>query len=76
MSVPDGIFSGPLMILSLCIDESHRFFAAMELKAMLAHILVNYDVKAETEGVRPPDLCFGLLRMPNAKGKIWIRKRQ
>ncbi|KAJ7902538.1 cytochrome P450 [Mycena olivaceomarginata] len=53
-----------------------RFFAAMELKAMLAHILVSYDVKAETEGVRPPDLCFGLLRMPNAKGKIWIRKRQ
>ncbi|KAJ7258282.1 cytochrome P450 [Mycena rebaudengoi] len=30
-----------------------RFFAAMELKAMLAHILANYDVKAETEGRNP-----------------------
>ncbi|KAJ6612093.1 cytochrome P450 [Mycena sp. CBHHK59/15] len=53
-----------------------RFFAATELKAMLAHILINYDVKAETPGVRPPDQFFALLTMPNSKGKIWIRKRQ
>ncbi|KAJ7445901.1 cytochrome P450 [Mycena latifolia] len=52
-----------------------RFFAATELKAMLAHILINYDVKAETEGVRPPDYCFGMMRMPNLQGKIMIRKR-
>ncbi|KAJ6534999.1 cytochrome P450 [Mycena capillaripes] len=52
-----------------------RFFAATELKAMLAHILINYDVKAETEGFRPPDDRFGVLRMPNLRGKIWIRKR-
>ncbi|KAJ7829871.1 cytochrome P450 [Mycena olivaceomarginata] len=35
-----------------------RFFAATELKAMLAHLVINYDVKAEVEGVRPPDLVF------------------
>ncbi|KAJ6570549.1 cytochrome P450 [Mycena vulgaris] len=52
-----------------------RFFAATELKAMLAHILINYDVKAETEGVRPPDQCFGPMRLPNPQGKIMIRKR-
>ncbi|KAJ6558751.1 cytochrome P450 [Mycena vulgaris] len=52
-----------------------RFFAATELKAMLAHILINYDVKAETEGVRPPDQCFGRARFPNPQGKIMIRKR-
>ncbi|KAJ7086248.1 cytochrome P450 [Mycena epipterygia] len=52
-----------------------RFFAATELKAMLAHLLINYDVKAETEGVRPPDNVFGLFRLPNPQGKIWIRKR-
>jgi hypothetical protein len=56
--------------------DDDRFFAAIELKAMLAHIVLNYDIRAETEGVRPPDLCFGLLRMPSSKGKIWIRKRQ
>ncbi|KAJ7687915.1 cytochrome P450 [Mycena rosella] len=52
-----------------------RFFAATELKAMLAHMLINYDVKAMTEGVRPPDDCFGVMRMPNSRGKIMIRRR-
>ncbi|KAF8145980.1 hypothetical protein K438DRAFT_1629082, partial [Mycena galopus ATCC 62051] len=32
-----------------------RFFAVTELKAMMAHLVMNYDVKAEVEGVRPPD---------------------
>lgn len=58
------------------IGKWDRFFAATELKAMLAHILINYDVKAETEGVRPPDECLGLLRVPSREGKIWIKQRQ
>ncbi|KAJ7455001.1 cytochrome P450 [Mycena galericulata] len=53
-----------------------RFFAATELKAMLAHVLINYDVKAETEGVRPPDYNSGMVSMPNPQAGIWIRKRQ
>ncbi|KAJ7254606.1 cytochrome P450 [Mycena rebaudengoi] len=53
-----------------------RFFAATELKAMLAHIVINYDVKSATDGVRPPDNGFGFIAMPNRNGKIWIRKRQ
>ncbi|KAJ7124673.1 cytochrome P450 [Mycena crocata] len=52
-----------------------RFFAAAELKAMLAHILLNYDIRAEKEGVRPPDFVFGMINGPNAKGKIWMRRR-
>jgi len=53
-----------------------RFFAAMELKAMLAHILIVYDVKSDTEGVRPPAYSFGRVRTPNATAKILIRKRE
>jgi cytochrome P450 len=53
-----------------------RFFAATELKAILAHILINYDVRAEQEGVRPKDTMFGLHISPSRKGKIWMRKRQ
>ncbi|KAJ6567533.1 cytochrome P450 [Mycena sp. CBHHK59/15] len=53
-----------------------RFFAATELKAMLAHVLLNYDVKAETEGVRPLDDDFGMMSMPNPRANIMIRKRQ
>ncbi|KAJ7240650.1 cytochrome P450 [Mycena haematopus] len=54
-----------------------RFFAATELKLMLAHILITYDVKAENElGVRPPDYSFGRVRSPNPTARILIRKRQ
>ncbi|KAJ7445896.1 cytochrome P450 [Mycena latifolia] len=52
-----------------------RFMAATELKATLAHILINYDVKAEVKGVRPPDHWFGVLRVPNSRGKIMVRRR-
>ncbi|KAJ7878423.1 cytochrome P450 [Mycena leptocephala] len=53
-----------------------RFFAATELKAMLAHLVINYDVKAEVEGVRPPDMNFGTVTTPSATGKVLFRKRQ
>ncbi|KAJ7730228.1 cytochrome P450 [Mycena maculata] len=53
-----------------------RFFAATELKAMLAHVLLTYDVKAEVEGVRPPDYTTGMIAMPNPQAGIWIRKRR
>ncbi|KAF8209559.1 cytochrome P450, partial [Mycena galopus ATCC 62051] len=52
-----------------------RFFAATELKAMLAHVVINYDLKAEVEGVRPPDNSFGLTIAPNASAKVRFRKR-
>ncbi|KAJ7041790.1 cytochrome P450 [Mycena alexandri] len=52
-----------------------RFFAATELKAMLAHLVLNYDIKAEVEGVRPPDAVFGVRITPNPTGKVCFRKR-
>ncbi|KAF7328411.1 hypothetical protein MVEN_02556800 [Mycena venus] len=53
-----------------------RFFAAAELKAMLAHLLINYDFRAQTEGVRPKDFEFGMFNGPDPKGKIWVRRRE
>ncbi|KAF8197730.1 cytochrome P450 [Mycena galopus ATCC 62051] len=53
-----------------------RFFAATELKAMLAHLVINYDVKAEVEGVRPPDMVFGTTISPNTEARVCFRKRQ
>ncbi|KAJ6569296.1 cytochrome P450 [Mycena capillaripes] len=53
-----------------------RFFAATKLKTMLAHLLVNYDIRAEVDGVRPPDHVFGAVVIPNRKAKVWVRKRQ
>jgi hypothetical protein len=42
---------------------------------MLAHILIHYDIKAETD-VKPPETCYALVRIPNPWGKIWIKKRK
>ncbi|CAK5282130.1 unnamed protein product [Mycena citricolor] len=53
-----------------------RFFAATEIKAMLAHILINYDIKAEVPGVRPANDDHGMISAPNGSAGIFIRKRQ
>jgi hypothetical protein len=52
-----------------------RYFAVVELKAMLAHIVMNYDVKMEQEGVRPADLWFMYSCIPNRKAEVLFRKR-
>ena len=52
-----------------------RFFAANEVKALLAHILVTYDVKLE-EGKRAPGtVIIGSVRIPE-KANVLFRKRQ
>jgi hypothetical protein len=43
---------------------------------MLAHLLINYDIKAEVEGVRPPDQFYGFFGSPSPDGKVWMRKRE
>jgi len=52
-----------------------RFFAATVLKAMLAHLVMTYDVKFENEGVRPVNMVFGVVSSPNLKAKVMFRKR-
>jgi hypothetical protein len=76
MRAQAGRQSKKLAFIELNYCTMARFFAATELKAMLAHIVINYDVKSATDGVRPPDNGFGIITMPNRNGKIWIRKRQ
>jgi cytochrome P450 len=50
-----------------------RFFAANELKLMLAHMVLNYDI--EIGGSRPRNMWFGLNRVPPLDAKIRIKKR-
>ena len=52
-----------------------RFFAANELKAILAHILLNYDVKMANGGGRPENMWFGRSALPNTKAEMLFRKR-
>ncbi|KAG6816479.1 hypothetical protein H0H93_008055, partial [Arthromyces matolae] len=53
-----------------------RFFAVNELKGLLAHVLVNYDVSFENNGPRPNDSRFGLMIAPDPKVSIMFRKRR
>jgi len=51
-----------------------RHFAACELKLMLAHMVMNYDVKVENEGVRPPDKWIMSACIPNPNAKLLFRR--
>ncbi|KAJ7122773.1 cytochrome P450 [Mycena epipterygia] len=50
---------------------------ATELKAMLAHILLSYDVRLEDESAgRPPNQWFAAICIPNGSANVMFRKRQ
>ena len=54
-----------------------RFFAANELKLMLAHVVLNYDIKFENGGVvRPLNKCFKESTIPDPTIKLLFRKRK
>ncbi|KAJ3007828.1 hypothetical protein NUW54_g3393 [Trametes sanguinea] len=53
-----------------------RFFAANELKAMLAYIVLNYDFKLGGDGKRPPNVHFGPTIIPNPDAQVQFRKRE
>lgn len=51
-----------------------RFFAAAELKMMLAYIVTTYDLKL-VNGVRPPDVFVLHTCLPNPTAEILFRRR-
>ncbi|KAH6915699.1 cytochrome P450 [Coprinopsis sp. MPI-PUGE-AT-0042] len=53
-----------------------RFFAAVEIKLMMAYLVLNYDVKCEQDGVRPKDMWVGQTCVPDPKANLLFRKRQ
>ncbi|KAK0212481.1 cytochrome P450 [Desarmillaria ectypa] len=53
-----------------------RFFAVNELKTLISHVLLHYDVKMEKPGQVPPSRWFGMSQLPNMKAKVMFRKRK
>ena len=49
-----------------------RFFATNEVKAMLAYVLLNYDIKMAK---RPSELWFGFSSIPDPTAEVMFRKR-
>lgn len=62
--------------MSFQLGSPGRFFAAIKLKAMLAHIVLTYDIRMEDDGVRPENQWFGLFCRPNTKAEVLFRRRQ
>ncbi|VDB84351.1 unnamed protein product [Peniophora sp. CBMAI 1063] len=52
-----------------------RFFAANELKGMLAHLVLEYDVRFKEGENRPPSFAFGANIVPRP-AQLEFRKRQ
>ncbi|EAU87974.2 cytochrome P450 [Coprinopsis cinerea okayama7 len=53
-----------------------RFFAVNELKAMLAHLLINYDFKLPNDETEPPaPIWIGHHRVPNQTAGIMFKER-
>ncbi len=52
-----------------------RFFAVNEVKALLAHVVVTYDIKFEEGKQAPRSLHIGSMRVPG-KANAMFRKRQ
>ncbi|TFK47078.1 cytochrome P450 [Heliocybe sulcata] len=53
-----------------------RFFAANQLKLMIGHLLLNYDIELETPGVVPQQIWFEAAVLPHQTANILYRKRQ
>ena len=52
-----------------------RFFAAAEIKMILAYMIMTYDMKL-IDGVRPPDVVLMNTVMANPSAKVLFRRRQ
>lgn len=53
-----------------------RYFASRELKAILAYILLNYDMKLGGDGSRPQDVYIATGMMPAPRGRVLFKKRE
>lgn len=52
-----------------------RFFAAVELKLMLAQLVMAYDIRIEGD-VRPKDIVVEANCLPNRSAKLLFRERR
>ena len=61
----------------MIIASPGRFFASAELKALMAHVLLNYDVKLPNDSREVPPLFKFLNNVgPNQTAKALFRKRK
>ncbi|KAF5539133.1 cytochrome P450 monooxygenase (lovA) [Fusarium mexicanum] len=53
-----------------------RFFASAQIKVVLAHLLMNYDVKLRKGADKPGQIHYGLAILPDAQAEIMFKSRK
>lgn len=54
-----------------------RFFASNEIKLLLSHLILNYDIKLKDgETARPPNTYNDTTISPNVSAELLFKKRQ
>jgi hypothetical protein len=54
-----------------------RFFAVNEIKAIFAHVLLEYDIQLENGSMkRPENTVLKAIVVPNTKANVMFRKRR
>ena len=72
-----GLFVKGVGVLTVGVDSPGRYFAANELKALIAYLVINYDFKlADPAAGRPCNVYWAEHVVPNPAGKLLFRKRQ
>ena len=64
----------PLTVHTYIRYSPGRFFSAVEMKALLAYIVVTYDLKLEEGKKVPSDINFASARIPR-DADVLFRKR-
>jgi len=52
-----------------------RFFASLEMKCLLAYLVLHYDLKMLKDGVRPADEWFGPTSNPSRHAEVLFHRR-
>jgi len=53
-----------------------RFFAALQMKMLLAHLVMTYDIQFENGGPRPLETWRGSSVIPNRAAQLYLRTRR
>jgi hypothetical protein len=56
------------------VSSPGRFFAINQLKLIMAHILLNYDIQPLP--IRPDNIALGDVMIPPLKATMRIRRRE
>lgn len=47
----------------------------MVIKTILTHLILNYDIRTEIEGVRPSNRWLGPQQLPHPTAKVLFKRR-